>query len=71
MELLTTQQVADMLQVNAGTLAYWRHINQGPKSFKVGRHVRYARADVEEYINEQKRNAEMKGSASHGNGDHK
>ena len=42
-ELLTIDEVAEMLRVPIGTLRYWRHLGAGPHSFKVGRWVRYRR----------------------------
>ncbi|WP_407441204.1 hypothetical protein [Rhodococcus sp. (in: high G+C Gram-positive bacteria)] len=32
---------------------YWRHLGCGPRSFKIGRHVRYWRADVVLWLTEQ------------------
>jgi excisionase family DNA binding protein len=49
-ELLITTEVAALLRVPAETLRYWRHIGRGPRSFKVGRRVLYARSDVETFI---------------------
>ena len=51
-EYLTTADVATMLRTSAETVRYWRHIHKGPKSFKVGRRVLYAREDVEAFIAE-------------------
>jgi hypothetical protein len=42
-EYLTTQEVATKLRASPETVRFWRHINKGPKSFKVGRRVLYAR----------------------------
>ena len=52
-EMLTLQEVRAILRVPEGTLRYWRHLGCGPKSFKVGRHVRYWRADVVLWLTEQ------------------
>jgi excisionase family DNA binding protein len=49
-EHLTTSEVGELLRVSGETVRYWRHIGTGPKSFKVGRRVLYARADVEAFI---------------------
>jgi excisionase family DNA binding protein len=48
--LQTTQEVADRLRVPVATLAYWRHVGAGPRSIKVGRHVRYQPADVDIWL---------------------
>lgn len=52
-EYLTTAEVAEMLRTPAETVRYWRHVGgKGPRSFKVGRRVLYAREDVEQFIAE-------------------
>ena len=48
--LLTVQQLADYLGVPVTTLYQWRHRREGPSGFRVGRHLRYRRRDVEEWI---------------------
>lgn len=47
---LTTQEVAETLRTSVETVRYWRHVNKGPRSFKVGRRVLYAVEDVEAFI---------------------
>ncbi|MGO4603049.1 helix-turn-helix domain-containing protein [Terrabacter sp. 2YAF2] len=59
---LTTAELAGLLRTNPETVRYWRHTGYGPLGLKVGRHVLYARADVETWI--AKRQAE----AEHGSG---
>lgn len=49
-QLMTTQQVADYLSVPLGTLYQWRHAGSGPRGFRVGRHVRFRRADVDAWL---------------------
>lgn len=53
-QLLTPQQVADLLQVSTGTLENWRLKNHGPKFLKLGRQhrspVRYRLQDVEDWM---------------------
>lgn len=51
-DYLTTFEVAELLRTPAETVRFWRHAGKGPKSFKVGRRVLYARADVEAFIAE-------------------
>lgn len=51
--LLTLEDVSDLLQIPIATLRYWRHQGSGPKSFIVGRRVRYRAADVTAWIDEQ------------------
>lgn len=49
-EYLTTQEVAALLRTSAETVRYWRHVGKGPRSFKIGRRVLYAREDVREFV---------------------
>jgi excisionase family DNA binding protein len=55
-QLLTVDQVAEMLQVPKATLYGWRYHHQGPPGIKVGRYVRYRRQAVDKWLidNEQK-----------------
>jgi len=39
--------------VPVNTLRYWRQLGCGPRSFKVGRHVRYWRTDLILWLTEQ------------------
>lgn len=53
-ELLTTSQVAEMLNVAVGTLRWWRHQGTGPKAFRIGaRKVMYRRSDVVSWLDAQ------------------
>lgn len=52
---LTTDEVADLLRTTPETVRYWRHIKKGPRSFKVGRRVLYARDDVVAFIEAARR----------------
>ena len=52
-EMLTLQESCRFLRVPEGTLRYWRHLGCGPRSFKVGRHVRYWKADLVLWLSEQ------------------
>lgn len=54
--LLTPLQVAEMLNVTTGVLAYWRRLHRPARIpfVKIGRRcVRYRKADVEAFINRQ------------------
>jgi len=52
-ELLTIDEVADILRVPVATLRYWRHLGTGPASFKIGRGVRYLRSEITRWFQEQ------------------
>jgi excisionase family DNA binding protein len=53
-ELLTVEEVADLLRVPVATVRWWRHVGSGPQGFKVGRFVRYRAADVYAWIEAQR-----------------
>ncbi len=53
--LLTVEDLAEYLGVPVATLYAWRYRRQGPPGFRVGRHVRYRWADVEEWIENKAR----------------
>ncbi len=44
---LTTEQLAVRLAVPKATLHQWRYKGEGPRSCRIGKHVRYRLADVE------------------------
>ena len=52
-EMLTLQEACRFLRIPEGTLRYWRHLGAGPRSFKIGRHVRYWRTDLILWLTEQ------------------
>jgi excisionase family DNA binding protein len=53
-ELLTPEEVADLLKVHLGTLENWRVRGEGPPFVKLGNKrrspVRYRRKDIEDWI---------------------
>jgi predicted DNA-binding transcriptional regulator AlpA len=51
--LLTIQEVADVVRVPVATLRYWRHVGTGPRSFRIGRSVRYWRTEVFAWLDNQ------------------
>nr|PZN17775.1 MAG: hypothetical protein DIU80_23905 [Chloroflexota bacterium] len=49
--LLTTEDVATLLNVKPRTLKQWRYERRGPRYVSLGRRiVRYRRSDVDEWI---------------------
>ena len=52
-ELLTMKEVANVVRVPVATLRYWRHLGSGPRSFRIGRGVRYWRAEVLHWLEQQ------------------
>jgi len=53
--LLTVQDLAAYLGVPVTTLYQWRYRGEGPRGFRVGRHIRYQWSDVAEWIENQKK----------------
>ncbi len=47
--LLSTKEVAEMLQVPANTIHQWLHVGTAPRSLKIGRHRRWILSDVERW----------------------
>ena len=52
-ELLTIGEVADIVRVPVATLRYWRHLGTGPRSFRIGRGVRYWHNEVTTWLQSQ------------------
>ena len=53
--LLTVREVAAMLSVPVSTVHHWAVRNQGPPSFKVGKHRRFDEAAVLAWLDEQRK----------------
>ena len=47
------EDLAEYLGVPATTLYQWRYRREGPRGFRVGRHIRYQLTDVTEWIERQ------------------
>ena len=48
--LMSAQEVAEILKVPIATLYQWRHKGEGPRGFRVGRHVRYDEREVRAWL---------------------
>ena len=51
-ELMNPQQLADYVKVPLATVYAWRYRGDGPRASKVGRHLRYRRADVDRWLDD-------------------
>lgn len=49
-KLLTPHEAARLLGVSINTLAWWRRVRRGPQFVRVGRHARYAPADLRAFL---------------------
>ena len=49
-QLLTADEVAEVLQVPVATIHAWRYRGKGPTGLKVGRHLRFRHEDLMEWI---------------------
>ena len=62
---MEAQDLADFLAVPVATIYGWRHRRTGPPGFRIGKHVRYRRSDIEQWIDHQlEDSARDPGSAS-------
>ena len=50
--LLTTEELAEYLQIPARTLEDWRHRDYGPKYARMGKRVRYRQSAVDAWLEE-------------------
>ncbi len=48
--LLSAQELARYLEVPVKTIYTWRHHKTGPQGFRVGKHLRFRRCDVESWL---------------------
>ncbi len=48
--LLTASEVAEHLGVPTETIYYWRSVGKGPRGARVGRYLRFRRADVDAWV---------------------
>ena len=51
--LMTLLEISQLLGVPVATLYRWRQRGEGPTGYRIGRHVRYRRAAVEDWIETQ------------------
>ena len=51
--LLSRNEVAEWLGIPYHTLAAWASQGTGPRYFRVGKHARYRREDVQAWLEEQ------------------
>jgi predicted site-specific integrase-resolvase len=52
--LLTPDEASSLLRVDEGTLANWRYRGTGPVFVKLGGKVRYAKNDLNDFVQESR-----------------
>lgn len=52
-ELMDTKEVSATTGISEATFKWWRQAGVGPTWFKIGHSVKYRRADVETWIDQQ------------------
>lgn len=57
-QLLTPQDLSDLLGIPVRTLADWRSARKGPLPLRIGVHVRYRISDVETWLETRARAAQ-------------
>jgi|TARA_Y100000294_G_scaffold127562_1_gene119107 excisionase family DNA binding protein len=53
-EWLSTNDLAEWLQVPPATVSRWRYQGTGPVGYRVGRHIRYRRDDIETWLQQRR-----------------
>lgn len=53
-ELLTLDEVADILTTSPNTVRWWRQMGTGPEFFKIGRRLYTTVGDLRRFIREQR-----------------
>jgi len=49
-QLMTVDEVAELLQIPKSTLYYWRYQRQGPPAVRIGRALRYRKTDINAFV---------------------
>lgn len=50
MDLIGVDELASMIGVSASTVRWWKQTGKGPRSAKIGKHIKYRRKDVEAWV---------------------
>ncbi len=50
---MSVQELADFLDIPVKTIYAWRYHGEGPRGFRVGRHVRFRWADVQAWLTDR------------------
>jgi excisionase family DNA binding protein len=66
-ELMSPTDLSEWLGIPVTTIYNWRYASNGPPGFKIGKHVRYRRSEVEKWF-EQHRDAAPPATPPFGSG---
>lgn len=50
---MSVQELADYLDVPVKTIYAWRYHGEGPRGFRIGRHVRFRWHDVQAWLTDK------------------
>jgi excisionase family DNA binding protein len=53
-ELMSPTELAEWLGIPVSTIYNWRYASNGPPGFKIGKHVRYRRSEVDKWFEQQR-----------------
>ena len=53
-ELLDLEWLSDLLGIPVRTIYAWRQRGEGPPAYRVGKHLRWRRGDVEAWLEERR-----------------
>ncbi len=56
-ELFTISETSAYLRIPVETLRRWRTQGTGPRAAKVGKHLRYRKAEIDRWLEEREREA--------------
>ncbi len=51
--MMTPDELAEYLGVPLRTLYAWRYRGEGPRGYKIGKHIRYRQSDIKVWLEEQ------------------
>lgn len=56
-EWMTTEELAAWMRVPVDSIYWWRRNGQAPPAYKIGRHLRWHRDDIEYWLRERRQEA--------------
>lgn len=53
-DLLSVEELGELLQVPVATIYQWRYRGEGPEAIRIGRYLRFDPKDVQQWIDDRK-----------------